>query len=133
MTPTELTTISNIHRQAFGDEEDDEVAGLPRRLLKSPETISICVKRDGEVVGNVLFTPFRFHDHPAAICCLRAPLGLSPEHHGRELGRELMAASDDRLRTVSADLQSGGMRFAYHCQPCCRWNDGFICVAVRLT
>ncbi len=103
MNQTEIEAISRIHRLAFGDAEGPEVARLAEDFLALSDTISISVRRDGEIVGNVLFTPFVFEDHPMAKCFLLAPCAVSPNYQGQGVGNELMERSIAHLTSIHAD------------------------------
>lgn len=103
MNPTEIKAISRVHRQAFGDAEGPEVAQLAEAFLALSDTISISAKRDSQIVGNVLFTPFVFQDHPTAKCFLLAPCGVCPDHQGQGVGRELMERGIEHLTSIHAD------------------------------
>ena len=97
MTHTDTQAIAELHRQAFGPEEGAEIAELAKALLALPDTLSVSAMRDGKPVGNVLFTPFTFPDHPEVSCQLLAPLGVLPEWHGQGIGREVMQDSLTQL------------------------------------
>ncbi len=103
MNRSETDAILNLHRLAFGEAEGDEIAQLAEDLLEHPETISISVRRDGQIAGNVMFTPLVFQDHPDVRCYLLAPCGVSPEHQGRGVGREMMETSIKHLRFIGTD------------------------------
>ncbi|CUK03849.1 putative acetyltransferase [Ruegeria denitrificans] len=103
MNQTEIDTIVEVHRLAFGKEEGDDIARLARGFLDLPDTISISSERDGKIVGNVLFTPFKFVDHPDAKCYLLAPCGVLPAYQGHGVGKEIMEASIEHLSSVGAD------------------------------
>lgn len=95
--------IIGVHRLAFDEEEGPLIAKLAEEFLALPETISVSAKRDGNIVGNVLFTPFGFCNHPEANCYLLAPLAVLPEVQGSGVGRELMETGIAELRSVGAD------------------------------
>ena len=103
MNQPEIDAIINIHLMAFGEAEGREVAQLAAEFMAQPETISINARRDEKIVGNILFTPFAFEDHPETKCYLLAPLGVSPGYQGRGVGRELMETSIERLKSIGAD------------------------------
>ena len=103
MNQPEFDAIVHVHRRAFGEAEGDDIAQLARDLLDEPGTISISAERDGRIVGNVLFTPFAFREHPDTKCYLLAPCGVSPAHQGRGVGKELMETSIDHLKSIKAD------------------------------
>lgn len=103
MKHNDLNAILAVHGQAFGDDEGPEIAQLVRDLLDHPETISISATRDGKIVGNVLFTPFAFVDHPDTRCHLLAPCGVLPEYQGQGAGKEIMQTGIAHLRSVGSD------------------------------
>ncbi|MFA3916207.1 GNAT family N-acetyltransferase [Ruegeria hyattellae] len=103
MNHAEIEPITNVHRLAFGDAEGPEIAKLAESFLALPDTISISAKRAGKIVGNVLFTPFVFQDHPDAKCYLLAPLGVLPEYQGYGVGKEVMETSIEHLKSIGTD------------------------------
>lgn len=103
MNHLDTEIIKNIHLSAFGPEEGDEVSQLAEALLSLPETISISVTRDEKIVGNVLFTPFKFTDHPEAKCYVLAPLGVLPEYQKQGVGKELMKNGIAYLKSIGVD------------------------------
>jgi len=103
MNHAEIDAILEVHRLAFGEAEGEVTAQLAKDFLSHPETISISVRRDGQVAGNVLFTPFVFQDHPDTKCYLLAPCGVSPVYQGHGVGKELMETSIDHLKSIGAD------------------------------
>lgn len=103
MDRKEKETIVDVHRLAFGPEEGPETAKLAESFLDHPDTISISIKRDGKIAGNVLFTPFVFQDHPEVKCFLLAPCGVPPEFQGRGVGKELMETSIEHLKSIGTD------------------------------
>jgi predicted N-acetyltransferase YhbS len=102
-TPADRDAIAALHQQAFGPTEGPEIADLARVLLGQPDTITITVRRDGEIAGNVLFTPFAFCDHPQVSCQLLAPCAVAPQVQGRGLGRALMQTSIAHLTSLGVD------------------------------
>ncbi|NEO69971.1 N-acetyltransferase [Moorena sp. SIO3H5] len=103
MKLSEKETIKNIHLLAFGEKEGEEVAQLAEDFLALPETISINVKRDDMIVGNVMFTPFSFKDHPDKKCYLLAPLGVLPKYQRHGLGKELIETGIKYLKSIGTD------------------------------
>ncbi|MEM7479241.1 MAG: N-acetyltransferase [Planctomycetota bacterium] len=103
MDRKDFESIMNVHRLAFGEAEGPEVARLARDFLGLPDTISTSARRDGKIVGNVLFTPFLFQDQPDAKCCLLAPCGVLPNYQGQGVGKELMETSIEHLKSVKTD------------------------------
>lgn len=104
MNSSEKEIIKNIHLLAFGKEEGEETAALAESFLALPETLSFSAERGGKIVGNVLFTPFSFKDHPDKKCYLLAPIGVLPEYQkGHGVGKELMVSAIDHLKSNGTD------------------------------
>ncbi len=103
MNQADIDAIIEVHRLAFGKDEGDDIARLAEDFLGLADTISISARRDGKIVGNVLFTPFNFVDHLGAKCYLLAPCGVLPEYQGHGVGKEIMEASIERLSSVGTD------------------------------
>ncbi len=103
MKASEKETIKNIHFLAFSD-EGKETSELAEAFLAEPDTISISAERQGKTVGNVLFTPFVFEEHPEKKCYLLAPIGVLPEYQrGFGVGRELMQAGIEQLKSIGTE------------------------------
>lgn len=103
MTDNTINAVMTVHRLAFGAAEGNDIADLVQCLLNHPETISVSVARDGKIVGNTLFTPFGFDNHPATRCVLLSPCGVLPEHQGQGVGKEMMETSIEHLKRVGTD------------------------------
>lgn len=103
MNHSDIDATIEIHRLAFGDAEGDTIAQLAKNLFDHPETISISTKRDGKVVGNVMFSPYIFKDHPNTKCYLLSPCGVLPEYQGQGVGKEIMETSTEHLKSIGAD------------------------------
>ncbi len=103
MTQSDISAVTHVHHMAFGQEEGAEIAELAGHLLALPETVSINAIRDEKLVGNVLFTPFVFQDHPDAKCYLLAPNGVVPQYQGQGVGRELMETGIAKLRSMGVE------------------------------
>lgn len=105
MTISKVTidAIVNIHLKAFGESEGAQIAKLAQDFLDLPDTISINVERDNRIVGNVLFTPFKFKSHPDKKCYLLAPIGVLPDYHNQGIGKELIESGIEHLETLDVD------------------------------
>ncbi|TQV77701.1 GNAT family N-acetyltransferase [Denitrobaculum tricleocarpae] len=103
MKHEDIDAIAKVHRLAFGPDEGDEIAQLAKDLFDLPGTISISAMRDGQVAGNVMFTPFAFAEHPDINCYMLSPCGVLPEYQGQGVGKEIMEASTEHLRSIGVD------------------------------
>lgn len=102
MNLSDTEIIKHIHFQAFG-EEGKAIAELAGAFLALSETVSINAKRNGNIVGNVLFTPFVFRHHPDKKCYLLAPVGVLPEYQRHGVGKELIEAGIAHLKSIGTD------------------------------
>ncbi|MFY2822541.1 GNAT family N-acetyltransferase [Ruegeria sp. MALMAid1280] len=103
MNQVNTDAVIEVHRVAFGTEEGDDIAQLAKDFLVLSDTISISAERDGKTVGNVLFTPFVFSNHPETKCYLLAPCGVLPRYQGHGIGKEIMETGIEHLKSVGAD------------------------------
>ncbi len=99
----DIDAIAELHRLAFGPDEGDQIAQLAKDLVHLPDTISISATRDGRIVGNVMYTPFTFADHPNITCFMLSPCGVLPEYQGQGVGKEIMETSTEQLRSIGVD------------------------------
>lgn len=103
ITEDKKQEIQNLHLKAFGKKEGPVIYDLVGDILAESETISINIERDGKVIANVLFTPFKLNDHPDKKCYLLAPIGVLPEFHGQGLGKELIEKGVAHLKLLDVD------------------------------
>lgn len=82
ITKKEKQVIQELHLQAFGKEEGPIVFDMVGEMLDDPESISINIVQEENVVGNIIFTPFKLNDHIDKKCYLLAPVGVLSEFHG---------------------------------------------------
>lgn len=95
--------IKNLHLKAFGEEEGPLVAKLAEDFLLRKDSISISIEEDGSIVGNVIFSPFRFEDCPERKYFLLAPLGVSPEYQGKGIGKRLIEKGVKHLKSLGGE------------------------------
>lgn len=104
--PTELTTICELHREAFGIAEGDAIAELVDHLAHDPTatpSTSLVAELDGTIVGHVLFTAVQISPHDVRAQIL-APLGVAPTHHRRGIGSALVRAGLAHMTAQECDL-----------------------------
>ncbi|TKG92014.1 N-acetyltransferase [Puteibacter caeruleilacunae] len=103
ITESKKQEIQELHLQAFGKEEGPLIHGLVGDMLAEQETISINIEKEDKIVGNVLFTPFKLNEHPDKKCYLLAPIAVSPELHGKGLGKDLIEKGVKHLISLDVD------------------------------
>ncbi len=101
----DLPAVLQVHRQAFGQEEE---AGLTRAILVDPTaapTLSLLAEDDGAALGHILFSRVRLTD-PDSGCAaaILAPLAVVPAAQGRGIGGKLIEAGLARLREAGVTL-----------------------------
>lgn len=102
-TLADLPAVLQIHRQAFGQEEE---AGLTRAILADPTaapTLSLLAEDDGLPLGHVLFSRARITGSGCRAAIL-APLAVVPAAQGKGVGAKLVRAGLDRLREAGVAL-----------------------------
>ena len=98
-----IEVIQHIHRQAFGDEEGPVIADLVQKFMALKSTISITTEREGQKVGNVIFTPLMIDGHPNRYCFLLCPLAVLPAFQRQGVGKELIEKGAAHLTSIGAD------------------------------
>ena len=96
---SDLDAILEIHRRAFGQEDE---AGLVSDICadaSAQPTLSLMAEGDGRPLGHVLFSHARLVTAGAKVsAALLAPLAVVPQAQGRGVGGGLVRAGLDELR-----------------------------------
>ena len=93
--------IESLYPKAFPDEE---LLPLVRDLLRDPVvTTSLVGVIDSEVVAHVIFTACGVSDRQTRAALL-APLGVTPEWHGRGIGSELVRAGLRQMEEINTEI-----------------------------
>ena len=104
----DVATICEVHKQAFGEEEGEEIAELVRNLFIDQTTrpsLSLVAENDGAIVGHVLFTAVQIEQmHRPVSARILAPLGVLPAHQNTGIGSALVRDGLERLRAAEVDL-----------------------------
>lgn len=104
--PADLASVLEVHRVAFGGEEEAE---LTAALLDDPSArpvLSLVAEEDGRVIGHVLLTAATVEGfgHRQASSMLLAPLGVVPEAQGRGVGGALVREALDTAGSSGVQL-----------------------------
>lgn len=90
--PGDLVTIREVHRRAFGQDEEGAIVDALR--ANGGALVSLVATRDGEVVGHIMYSPLRVGTVAGAAL---GPMAVIPECHGRGIGTRLVEAGNDFL------------------------------------
>ena len=110
-TEADLSEVLRVHRAAFGQ---DEEADLARELLLDPTArpvVSLLAEVGGQVVGHILLTRAEVagagtgaDDGPETPAMLLGPLAVVPDAQRRGVGTELMRAALDTASGLGVGL-----------------------------
>ena len=100
--------IVELHREAFGQQEGEEVAALAIGLQADPTAkpiLSLLAEENGQVLGHVLFTAVNVVDGGKSVPGrVLAPVGVLPVAQGKGIGGRLIRAGLEQLRASGAGL-----------------------------
>ncbi len=100
-----LADIVDIHRQAFGSDEEAELTGALMRDPTAAPSLSLLAKRNGQDIGHILFTRATFSEPNANIeAQILAPLAVKPDAQGQGVGGALVKEGFHLLKERGTDL-----------------------------
>ncbi|MCG7917242.1 MAG: N-acetyltransferase [Candidatus Thiodiazotropha taylori] len=103
---SDLNTLVELHREAFGETEGDRVARLAVELLQDSTArplISLVASVDGLVVGHVIFSKVSVEGDAERSGYILAPLAVHPAFQRRGIGTALIRRGIERLTQLKAD------------------------------
>lgn len=104
-SPLELDRIGELHLDAFGAEENEEVSALAVELTgDSTSNLSLVAIDDGSIIGHVVFSPVSISNHEDLSAFILAPLAVSPSRQKQGVGSKLIDFGLDVLAARSVDV-----------------------------
>jgi putative acetyltransferase len=112
-TPSDITAIHHIHRQAFGDQEGPVMINLLDELLADPTALplwSLVAVNNDQPVGHILFTRVRLNpehekaDGASISAQILAPLAVLPEFQNQGIGGQLITQGLAQLQASGVEL-----------------------------
>jgi len=93
--PTDIATIREVNREAFGQEQEGRLVDALR--TNGAALLSLVAVIDGTVVGHILFSPLSAGGLRGAGL---APMAVRPPHQRQGIGSLLVQRGLDRLRAA---------------------------------
>jgi len=101
---SDLESIRNLHLEAFGEEESEEVSTLALDLAGvSSSILSLVAVKVGAVIGHVVFSPISISDNDNLSGFILAPLAVSPLEQKQGVGSKLIQFGLDTLAKNDVD------------------------------
>jgi putative acetyltransferase len=101
------TAISDIHMDAFGQEEGPEIVELVNDLLDDPTAqplLSLVAESGKSLVGHILFTAVKLQPHPEISAQILAPLAVCTEVQNTGVGGKLIREGLKQLTETGVGL-----------------------------
>lgn len=99
--------IGNVHRDAFPQNERQQIASLAENLLREatqPATIHLLAEMDGIVAGHIAFSPVAAGLDTKWQGYILAPLGVKTAYQKCGLGSELINTGIQKLANNGVDI-----------------------------
>lgn len=102
-TPADRAAIYELHRQAFGGEDESRLIDVLRD--QGYHRVSLVAEEDGRVVGHALFSAIEIVTPDARLPVLSlAPVGVLPEWQNRQVGTQLIRQGLERCRSTGHSI-----------------------------
>jgi len=101
---SDLESIRNLHLEAFGKEESEEISKLALVLADdSSSNLSLIAVKEGAVIGHVVFSPIDISNNDNLSCFILVPLAVSPSEQKQGVGSKLIQFGLDTLAKNDVD------------------------------
>lgn len=106
--PPERTKILEIHRQAFGAQQGEEIAQLVDDLFDDETAkpiLSLVASKGATLLGHILFTRVTVSGHKENVSAqILAPLAVTPSMQGQGIGQQLIKDGLKLLQESGTEL-----------------------------
>ena len=103
--PTDHDAVHEVVAAAFGRDAEADLVDALRR--EADDLISLVAEEEGEIVGQILFSPMRMERSPDGERTPRlsglGPMAVRPDHQRRGIGSALIREGIDRCREAGCD------------------------------
>jgi putative acetyltransferase len=89
----DLAAVRDLHRRAFGQEDEGKIVDALR--ANGGSQVSLVAVDEGRVVGHILYSPVRIGQVEGSAL---GPMAVDPEVQRQGIGTELVEAGNARLR-----------------------------------
>ena len=104
---SEISTLFDLHRRAFGEPEGDTVAQLAIDLLEDPTAaplLSLVAAEAGEILGHCIFSTISVADKATPGAYILSPLAVDPGAQSAGIGSSLINNGLELLRNNGGEL-----------------------------
>lgn len=106
---TDTAQIFDVHQEAFGEEQGQEIVELIRAILADDTAkpiLSLVAEAEGEIVGHVLFTAIHIEgaEQQRVQAQILAPLAVLPSYQNKGIGGALIREGLRRLSDSGVGL-----------------------------
>lgn len=97
--PADIAAIRDVHRRAFGQEQEGRVVDALR--ANGGALLSLVALRHGRIVGHIMYSPARVGSVQGAAL---GPMAVVPEEQRRGVGTRLVEEGNDRVARQGCPL-----------------------------
>ena len=105
--PSDISSVSEIHIDAFGEPEGPAVAGLAQDILQDDTALpllSLVAEENEQLIGNVIFSTVIFGDSSKPPAFILAPLAVCKASQNQGIGKILVTTGIEMLKNHGAGL-----------------------------
>jgi len=101
---SDIETVLEVHRRAFGSEDEPELTRILLEDAGAAPLISLVAEEDGRVVGHILLSSTSLEGTAGEASMMVAPLGVIPDRQKNGIGTALTRAAIEQARQFGIDL-----------------------------
>ncbi len=85
---TDIAAVHAVNISAFETPAEAKLVNVLRKQAQS--FISLVARKNGRIVGHIMFSPVSLSGHPNLKIMALAPMAVAPEHQGKTIGTALI-------------------------------------------
>ena len=103
----DISLITTLHEEAFGESEGNEIALLVRDMLKDETAkpiTSLVIEDKEKIAGHIIFSSVKIEDSENLIASILAPLAISKKYQQKGYGTNLIKSGLEILRKQGVEI-----------------------------